>query len=144
MRPEDGDGFRISGVKHYSTGSLFADWILVSAVTPEGRRARVTVGRHDAGVDVRDDWDGFGQTLTGSGTTVLEDVPVPAQRVTLLEGGDGAVTAKTSFLQLVLLASLVGVGGRRCATASTSCAAAPGCTPRASAPPPPRTRWSSR
>lgn len=109
VRP-DGDGFRISGVKHYSTGSLFADWILVSAVTPEGRRARVTVGRHDAGVDVRDDWDGFGQTLTGSGTTVLEDVPVPAERVTLLEGGDGAVTAKTSFLQLVLLASLVGVG----------------------------------
>lgn len=109
VRP-DGEEFRLSGVKHYSTGSLFADWILVTAVTPEGRRARVTVGRHDVGVEVRDDWDGFGQTLTGSGTTVLEEVRVPAERVRLVEGGDGAVTTKTSFLQLVLLASLVGVG----------------------------------
>ncbi|MGP5290064.1 acyl-CoA dehydrogenase family protein [Brachybacterium tyrofermentans] len=105
------DGFRLSGEKHYSTGSIFADWINVSARTPEGRRARVTVGIADAGVTVRDDWDGFGQTLTGSGSTLFTEVRVPTDRVRVLESrGDGATTTQTSFLQLVLLASLVGAG----------------------------------
>lgn len=107
----DGPDYRLSGEKHYSTGSIFADWINVSARTPDGRRARVTVGVHDPGVELRDDWDGFGQTLTGSGSTLFTDVHVPADRVRLLEGrGDGAATTQTAFLQLVLLASLVGTG----------------------------------
>lgn len=113
----DGDGYRLTGEKHYSTGSIFADWIIVSARAPEGRRARVTVGRDDPGVEARDDWDGFGQILTGSGSTLLRDVSVPASRVRVLgergergEGGEGAATTQTAFLQLVLLASLVGAG----------------------------------
>ena len=107
----DSEGFRLSGQKHYSTGSIFADWINVSARTPDGRRARVTVASDDPGVDLRDDWDGFGQVLTGSGSTLLDDVPVPASRVRVLEGrGDGTATTQTAFLQLVLLTSLVGAG----------------------------------
>ncbi|UQN28631.1 acyl-CoA dehydrogenase family protein [Brachybacterium kimchii] len=107
----DGEDFLISGEKAYSTGSIFADWINVTAQTPGGRRARVTVRRDDAGVEVRDDWDGFGQQLTGSGTTVLRDVRVPASRVRIRGGSaDGLPTPQTAFLQLVLLSSLVGVG----------------------------------
>ncbi|GAA1490394.1 acyl-CoA dehydrogenase family protein [Brachybacterium sacelli] len=107
----DGDGFRLSGEKHYSTGSIFADWINVSARSPDGRRARVTIAADDPGVELRDDWDGFGQVLTGSGSTLLREVPVPASRVRVLEGrGEGATTTQTAFLQLVLLASLVGAG----------------------------------
>lgn len=107
----DGEAYRLSGEKHYSTGSIFADWINVSARTPDGRRARVTVASDDPGVDLRDDWDGFGQTLTGSGSTLFDRVAVPASRVRVLEGrGDGAATTQTAFLQLVLLASLVGAG----------------------------------
>ena len=69
------------------------------------------MGIADAGVDVRDDWDGFGQTLTGSGSTLFTEVHVPTDRVRVLESrGDGATTTQTSFLQLVLLASLVGAG----------------------------------
>lgn len=106
-----GEGYRVVGEKHYSTGSIFADWILVTARTPDGRRARVIVGIDDPGVETRDDWDGFGQTLTGSGSTLLQDVLVPASRVRIVEGlHDGASTTQTAFLQLVLLASLVGVG----------------------------------
>lgn len=106
----DGE-YRLSGEKHYSTGSIFADWINVSARTPDGGRARVTVGSTAPGVDIRDDWDGFGQILTGSGSTLFTDVSVPATHVRVLEGrGDGAPTTQTSFLQLVLLASLAGAG----------------------------------
>jgi alkylation response protein AidB-like acyl-CoA dehydrogenase len=107
----DGDGYRLDGEKHYSTGSLFADWIDVSARTPDGGRARVTVRADAPGVTLRDDWDGFGQILTGSGSTLLEGVQVPAEQVRVRpQGGDGVPTTQTSFLQLVLLSSLVGVG----------------------------------
>jgi alkylation response protein AidB-like acyl-CoA dehydrogenase len=107
----DGDGYRLDGEKHYSTGSLFADWIDVSARIEDGGRARVTVRADAPGVTLRDDWDGFGQILTGSGSTLLEDVKVPAEQVRVRpQGGDGQPTTQTSFLQLVLLSSLVGVG----------------------------------
>jgi alkylation response protein AidB-like acyl-CoA dehydrogenase len=110
LRPQ-GQDYVISGEKAYSTGSIFADWINVTAQTPDGRRARVTVRVDDPGVEVRDDWDGFGQQLTGSGTTLLRDVSVPASRVRIRDaGGDGQPTPQTAFLQLVLLSSLVGVG----------------------------------
>lgn len=111
VTPIDGGGYRLDGEKHYSTGSIFADWIMVTAQTPEGHRARVIIGREDPGVTVRDDWDGFGQSLTGSGSTLLEDVRVPASRVAIDEvSRGGTATPQTAFLQLVLLASLVGVG----------------------------------
>ena len=107
----DGDGYRLDGEKHYSTGSLFADWIDVSARTEDGGRARVTVRADAPGVTLRDDWDGFGQILTGSGSTLLEGVEVAAEQVRVRpQGGDGVPTTQTSFLQLVLLSSLVGVG----------------------------------
>ena len=107
----DGDGYRLDGEKHYSTGSLFADWIDVSARTADGGRARVTIASDAPGVTLRDDWDGFGQILTGSGSTLLEDVKVPAAQVRVRpQGGDGRPTTQTAFLQLVLLSSLVGVG----------------------------------
>lgn len=107
----DGDGYRLSGEKHYSTGSLFADWIDVSARTEEGGRARVTIAADAPGVTLRDDWDGFGQILTGSGSTLLEDVHVTADQVRVRDqSGDGQPTTQTAFLQLVLLSSLVGVG----------------------------------
>lgn len=107
----DGEDFLISGEKAYSTGSIFADWINVTAQTPDGLRARVTVRREDPGVQVRDDWDGFGQQLTGSGSTLLDEVRVPASRVRIRgASADGRPTPQTAFLQLVLLSSLVGVG----------------------------------
>ncbi|AXK46359.1 acyl-CoA dehydrogenase family protein [Brachybacterium saurashtrense] len=107
----DGDGYRLDGEKHYSTGSLFADWIDVSARTEDGGRARVTVAADAPGVTLRDDWDGFGQILTGSGSSLFEGVHVPAAQVRVRpRGGDGVPTTQTSFLQLVLLSSLVGAG----------------------------------
>ena len=105
--PGPGGGF-LSGVKHYSTGALFADWILVAAVDLNDNPLSVTVPGDAPGVDRRDDWDGFGQRLTGSGTTVFDKVFVPDSDI---EASDfGAPSHVTGFLQLVLLASLVGVG----------------------------------
>ena len=103
----DGDGWRLHGEKHYSTGTLFADWTTVTAETPDGHVVGVTVPVDAPGVDVRDDWNGFGQRLTGSGTTRFDGVPVELWQLRA-ERGERR-TPLPAFLQTVLLASLAGV-----------------------------------
>ncbi len=76
----DSGGFTLNGVKHYSTGALFADWIPVLARFEE-KIWVAYVPRHAPGVTVIDDWAGMGQRITASGTVELTDVRVPADRV---------------------------------------------------------------
>lgn len=72
---DDGAGLRLSGTKYYSTGSLFADWINV-LVPHEGGFVEVIVSRSAEGVSVVNDWNGFGQRMTASGTATFEGVAV--------------------------------------------------------------------
>ena len=72
----DGGAYRLNGEKFYSTGVLFADWIVVVATADDGRSVVAFVPKGTPGVVVADDWSGFGQRTTGSGTTLLGDVPV--------------------------------------------------------------------
>lgn len=71
-----GDGYRLNGTKFYSTGVLFAHWIGVVANNDDGVSTLALVPKDTPGITVIDDWTGFGQRTTGSGTTVLDDVPV--------------------------------------------------------------------
>jgi alkylation response protein AidB-like acyl-CoA dehydrogenase len=80
LTPE-GDGFRLNGTKYYSTGTLYADHVLVRARLTEDLLASAIIPVTRAGVEIVDDWDGFGQRLTGSGTTILRDVRVEADEV---------------------------------------------------------------
>lgn len=102
----DGDRWVLDGTKYYSTGSLFADWIAVVAETPEGTRRSVLVPVTAEGVELVDDWDGFGQRLTGSGTTHFRSVRVPDADVTDRQW-DGP-SHLTALFQLILLAALAG------------------------------------
>ena len=77
----DGPGYRINGRKFYSTGVLFADWITVFALDSEDRLTMTFVPKGTEGVEIVDDWDGFGQRTTGSGTTILDNVYVSADSV---------------------------------------------------------------
>jgi SfnB family sulfur acquisition oxidoreductase len=77
------EGWTLNGVKAYSTGALFADWIPVLAhADVDGPMVVAWVERGAAGLTVVDDWDGMGQRTTASGTVRLDDVAVPADRVT--------------------------------------------------------------
>ncbi|WOC11439.1 acyl-CoA dehydrogenase family protein [Gordonia sp. MP11Mi] len=106
-RVRDGaDGRYVSGTKFYSTGARFADYIRVAVADGAGRRFVVLPARHP-GVDHVDDWDGIGQRQTGSGTTVLTDVPV--EDLGDIGSDDYAVRGLDSFVQVVHLANLVGV-----------------------------------
>ncbi len=105
---------RLNGTKFYSSGSLYADWIAVSAQLQEDEvegsieHAVIALVRADApGVERIDDWKGFGQRLTGSGTTRLTDVEVdPASIWHCSRRGP---TSMTAFFQLVHLATLTGI-----------------------------------
>lgn len=97
----------VSGTKFYSTGSIFADWITVTARTAkDGQDVLVVVDARHPGVELRDDWNGMGQRLTGSGTTVLSAVPVePAD----IYWDRGASPHQEIVYQLILVAALTGV-----------------------------------
>ncbi|MGY2169703.1 SfnB family sulfur acquisition oxidoreductase [Pseudomonas gingeri] len=77
----DGDGYVISGQKFYSTGALFAHWVAVKAINDEGRQVMAFVRRGTPGLRVVDDWSGFGQRTTASGTVLLNNVRVEAENV---------------------------------------------------------------
>lgn len=102
----DAEGLRLDGRKFYSTGTLFADLVSVLA-DHDGAPTSVLVRTDAVGVERIDDWDGFGQRLTGSGTTVFDAVRVDEGAV--LER-DERPSHAGAFVQLVLLAALAGVG----------------------------------
>ncbi|WHS60631.1 SfnB family sulfur acquisition oxidoreductase [Pseudomonas sp. G2-4] len=77
----DGDGFVISGQKFYSTGALFAHWVAVKALNDDGRQVLAFVRRGTPGLRIVDDWSGFGQRTTASGTVLLNNVRVDAERM---------------------------------------------------------------
>lgn len=77
----DGEGYLLDGEKFYSTGTLYSDFTQIWASAPDGHIAGVVIPVDRDGVTVEDDWDGFGQRLTGTGTTRLEGVRVSDDEV---------------------------------------------------------------
>jgi alkylation response protein AidB-like acyl-CoA dehydrogenase len=103
-----GEQWRLNGEKFYSTGSLFSDWIDVYAQRSDtGGDVIAAVRTRQPGIVQTDDWDGFGQRTTGSGTSRFIDAEVDAENII-----DFATRFKyqTAFYQLVLLATLSGIG----------------------------------
>ncbi len=71
-----GSGWRINGEKFYSTGALYSHLISVGALDDNGRAVTAVISRHAPGLSIVDDWDGFGQRTTASGTLRLDNVEV--------------------------------------------------------------------
>ncbi|WPO68682.1 SfnB family sulfur acquisition oxidoreductase [Acinetobacter haemolyticus] len=72
---ENGQYF-LNGEKFYSTGTSFADWLAIRALHPDDYTVLAIVDRHASGVEVINDWNGFGQRTTASGTVKLRNVVV--------------------------------------------------------------------
>ena len=111
ITPRDGNvsrGAVVSGDKFYSTGSLFADYILVLGKQPGSENdTYVVVNTRDPGVELIDDWNGIGQTLTASGTTKFHDAAVDAERAMTLAVPTGPLGFP--FLWLILAATHAGI-----------------------------------
>ncbi len=97
----------VSGEKYYSTGSIFADWVDLFAFDEVSQQNVIAViNRHASGVDIQDDWDGFGQKTTGSGTLRVNAVEVPISHILPF---DQRFKYQTAFYQVVHLATLSGI-----------------------------------
>ncbi len=106
VTPKDGR-WALNGQKYYSTGSIFADWIDVYARRADnGADVIAAVRTAQTGVAQHDDWDGFGQRTTGSGSSIFTDAVVEVDDVF-----DFSTRFKyqTAFYQLVHLATLAGI-----------------------------------
>ncbi|KQY58454.1 SfnB family sulfur acquisition oxidoreductase [Aeromicrobium sp. Root495] len=78
---DSADGPVVDGRKFYATGSLFASWLAVLARDLEGVDHVAFLPADTPGVTIEDDWAGFGQRTTGSGTVLLEEVLVDPELV---------------------------------------------------------------
>ena len=75
------DGFEVNGQKFFSTGALLAHWIPIVTVNDTGLPHLALVPRDTKGITVINDWSSFGQRTTASGTVIIDQVQVPADRV---------------------------------------------------------------
>jgi alkylation response protein AidB-like acyl-CoA dehydrogenase len=109
--PDPSGGYRLNGAKYYSTGTLYSDYTQIWAAAPDGRIAGAVIPIDRQGVTIEDDWDGFGQRLTATGTTRLSDVYVAEDEYFDLGEPDGEQppTYNGAFLQLYLQAVTAGV-----------------------------------
>ncbi|KRC51442.1 MULTISPECIES: acyl-CoA dehydrogenase family protein [unclassified Nocardioides] len=107
--------YRLTGSKFYTTGTIYAEWADVYArierdgagLGQEPEFAIAIVDTREPEVIVTDDWDGFGQRGTGSGTTTFDGAVVAARDV--LPFGE-RFPYQTALYQLNLLAVLTGIG----------------------------------
>ena len=107
----DGVIAHVTGDKFYSTGAIFADYLLISASREdqedEGPIFAIIDAEHP-GVKRIDDWNGFGQRLTASGTTLLDEVPVLQDRVQEFDVPTGVLSY--TILWIALIATQTGIG----------------------------------
>jgi len=111
LLPTPNGGFRLDGEKFYSTGTLFADYLTATATTDHDSVAIVVVPTDRPGVQIVDDWDGFGQRRTGTGTTTFTGVTVAEDEVLSDSPYDAepAPTVQYASLQLYIHAVVAGV-----------------------------------
>lgn len=131
VTPTEG-GWRLDGEKFYSTGALYADWIDVFARRSDTASDVIAlVSTQQTGVVREDDWDGFGQRLTGSGTTRFTGARVETEHVY-----DFAQRFRyqTAFYQHVLLATSRALAWRLSGMPRRASNIVPGCTATATPP----------
>lgn len=104
----------VNGKKYYSTGTIFADWVdLFAYDETTDQQVIAAISRHASGVQVSDDWDGFGQKTTGSGTLTLSDVVIERDHILPFEQ---RFKYQTAFYQVIHLATLSGIAQSAVAT----------------------------
>jgi len=127
IRRDDTGTLRITGEKYYTTGTLASEWTVVSATLEESLAQAILRRRRRGGesgltleqvaeslavirvrqplVQVKDDWDGFGQRMTATGTLTMRDAGVEA-----LLGFDRDQEPVPVFHEASLVALMAGVG----------------------------------
>ncbi len=110
---KEAGGWFVEGRKYYCTGSLFAHRIPTMVnVDVDGQEVAhlVFIPREAPGVTLVDDWDGFGQRLTGSGSILFERVKVEPDWVVPFQASLDRPTAIGPFAQILHAGIDLGIG----------------------------------
>lgn len=103
------DQYFLDGEKFYSTGSIFAHWLAIKAIHPEGHVVLVIVDRYSDGIEVINNWNGFGQRTTASGTVKLNHVKVDPNLIFDERILTRTATYRGAYSQLMQVAIDVGI-----------------------------------
>jgi alkylation response protein AidB-like acyl-CoA dehydrogenase len=96
----------VSGAKFYATGSLYADWLDVIGRGDDGELWTALVRADSPGVTIVDDWKGFGQRTTASGSVRYDRVR--AERGDVFPAAE-RFSYQPHFYQIAMLAVLTGI-----------------------------------
>ncbi len=102
-------GFEITGEKFYCTGSLFAHRIPTLVKDEDGHEYLVFVPRQSQGVELTDDWSGFGQKTTGSGSVKFNQVQVSTDDIIPFDTAFSLPTLVGPFAQMMHAAIETGI-----------------------------------
>ncbi|WP_342245971.1 SfnB family sulfur acquisition oxidoreductase [Pseudomonas sp. OTU5201] len=108
LRQENGR-WLFSGEKFYSTGALFAHWIAAKALDEQGRLWLAFIQRGRPGLRIVNDWSGFGQRTTASGTVLLNEVEVDENNLIPLWTLADKPSIQGAFSQLIQAAIDLGI-----------------------------------
>lgn len=103
------NGFVINGEKFYCTGSLFSHRIPTLVTDEHEHQFLAFVHRETQGLNIIDDWTGFGQRTTGSGTVKFENVQVLAEDIIPFDTAYRDPTISGPFAQLMHAAIETGI-----------------------------------
>lgn len=104
-----GDHVVVTGRKFYSTGALLAHYVPIVAVDDQGRAWYAIADRNAEGLTVIDDWSGFGQRTTASGTVILDNVKVPKTHLVPGYKGYDKPTADGAIFQIIQVGVDIGI-----------------------------------
>ena len=102
-------GFVVNGEKFYCTGSLFAHRIPTLVRDAEDREYLAFISADAQGVQRINDWTGFGQKTTGSGTVKFNQVFVEAEDVVRFDRAFSEPTLVGPFAQIMHAAIETGI-----------------------------------
>jgi SfnB family sulfur acquisition oxidoreductase len=105
----DGDGFIVNGEKFYATGALFAHYIHIGAISPEGKVHLAIVPRGSPGLTIIDSWSSFGQRTTASGNVRIENVRLGAEGIIPAYLGGENPSSNGSISQIIQAAVDAGI-----------------------------------
>jgi len=100
----EGDGYRLDGLKRFSTGASAGDVVLINALARggdhDGEVIALVVDHDREGMNYLGDWDALGQRLSASGSVRCENVRVEKADLLGIASDDPFFNAVTPGLQL--------------------------------------------
>ncbi|PLR37504.1 SfnB family sulfur acquisition oxidoreductase [Chimaeribacter coloradensis] len=105
-----GGQWQVTGQKFYATGALFAGRVPTAALGEDGKERLVFLPADAPGLTIVDDWSGFGQRTTGSGTVTFDATPADDQDIVPFQTAFERPTPVGPLAQLLHAAIDQGIG----------------------------------